>query len=369
MEHEVSVITGYQALESIDRSCYDVTPVYIARDNVWFIGEELANIEFFRQEQLSLSRLTRVLPSPDAARGKLRLMEAATRALRRPRTVELDCVIPATHGTFGEDGSLQGLLDMAGVPYAGSDVRASAVGMDKLLTKAVLAGAGLPYLPSEAVHRDEFQNDRAGVIARLEDKLSYPVFVKPATLGSSVAVSRCSTRGELEEALDLALRFGKRALVERGLEGATEINCAVLDGDPPTPSVLEQPARSDELLTFDQKYRGGKKGAKGMAAQQRLIPAPIDPEMSERIQSLAVQTFQAVGAGGVARIDFLICAEGELFVNEINNIPGSFSYYLWEYRGRSFMELLTRMVERAFEIHRRRNRITYTFEANLLAGG
>jgi len=370
VEHEVSVVTGYQVIEAADRAKYDVIPVYIGRDNVWYIGEPLDSISFFRQEQPPLNRLMRVLPAPDASTGKLQLLEAETGLLRKPKCTTLDVVLPATHGTFGEDGSLQGLLDMAGVPYTGSNVRGSAVGMDKEMTKAALAAAGLPHLPYRVVHRSDWEKDNTNSIVLLESAFPYPHFIKPVALGSSVAVGRAGDRAQLITALDLALRFSDRALVEPSIDGATEINCAVLDGDPPIASVLEQPMRTGDLLSFEEKYKGGgKKGAKGsgMAGQQRLIPAPLPNEQAELIKSLAVKTFEAIGAGGVARVDFIINRKGDVFVNELNNIPGSLAFYLWEPLGKTFKELIDRLVERAIEVNRRRNRTTFTFEANLLA--
>lgn len=375
VEHEVSILTGYQAIEMADRTKYDLTPVYIARDNVWYIGDELKELAFFRQDHPPLNRLTRVFPAPDAARGKLTLIEAAPGGLlKRPQTVELDIVIPATHGTFVEDGCLQGILEMANVPYAGSDVRSSAVGMDKLLTKSVLTIAGIPVLPYVELNGQQFDVDPKSVISRLETEIGYPIFVKPAILGSSVGVSRADDPEELYDALDLAFKFGARVLAEKALTGYTEINCSVIDGDPPIPSVLEQPLTAEELLTFDEKYKGGGKksgfkGGKGMAGQQRIIPADLTDDVTATIQQMAVQTFLTIGAGGVARIDFLIDDSGTIFVNELNNIPGSFSFYLWEQMGRSFRELIDRMVETAKLRHKQRNRTTFAFEANLLAGG
>ncbi len=377
VEHEVSVITGYQAIEALDRQRYEVTPIYLARDNVWYIGRELKDISFFRRDHPPLNRLTRVFPSPDAARGRLKLVESSPSALRKRRIFEIDLAVPATHGTFGEDGCLQGLLEFAGVPYTGSNLHASAIGMDKLLTKAVLHAQGLPYLPYAAVVGVEYEDDPAAVINGIESRLEYPLIVKPARLGSSVGVRTVGSRSDLEDALEFALRFGAVALVETYVEGGMEINCAVLDGDPPIPSVLEQPVKSEKLLTFDEKYRGdrkagkgskGVKGSKGMASLQRIIPAPLEPEMTRTIQDYAVQVFTATSAGGVARIDFLINSKSEIFVNEINNIPGSFAYYLWEYMGRSFSELLDQMIERAVQVRKRNHKTIFSFEANLLAG-
>lgn len=375
VEHEVSIVTGYQSIEAVHRDRYDVTPVYISRDNIWYIGEHLSAISFFRQDQPPLNLLTRVFPCPDPSRGKLILIEAEGGLFKKRKEITLDVILPTTHGTFVEDGCLQGLFEMAGVPYAGSDPRGSAVGMDKELTKAVLAAAGLPHLAYEIVtseHLEQFRNKKLEI-----GSFGYPVIVKPASLGSSVAVSQAADRKSLETALDLALRFCERALVEPAVVDATEINCSVLDGDPPLASMLEQPVKPGSVLTFDEKYKsgGGKKGGdklggkgQGMVGQHRLIPAPLDDEMTTKIKDLAVKTFQAVGAGGVARVDFLIAKTGEVYVNELNNIPGSLSYYLWEPVGKSFGDLIDRMIDRAFEVNKRRNRTTFSFEANLLAG-
>jgi len=373
VEHEVSVVTGYQVVGAADRAKYDVLPVFIGRDNVWYIGDDLADIAFFRQDHPPLNRLTRVFPAPDAAAGKLNLIEAdAGGLLKKPKVWPLDVVFPASHGTFVEDGTLQGMLEMAGVPYASSDVRGSAVGMDKELTKAVLAVAGLPHLPYRIVHRSGWESGREPQMMALEAALPYPMFIKPAILGSSVAVGRADDRRGLDAALDLALRFCDRALVEPALSDPIEINCSVLDGDPPITSALEQPVSGGKLLTFDEKYKGGgnKGGAKGsgMAGAERIIPAPIPDEQAAQIRDLAVKTFIAIGAGGVARVDFLISGEGMIYVNELNNIPGSMAFYLWEPLGKSFGDLIDRMVERALEVNRRRNRTTFAFEANLLAG-
>ncbi len=375
VEHEVSIVTGYQVIEAIHRDRYEVTPIYLGRDNIWYIGEHLDAISFFRQDHPPLNLLTRVFPCPDSSRGKLILIEAEGGLFRKRKEITLDVLLPATHGTFVEDGCLQGVLEMAGVPYAGSDVRGSTVGMDKELTKAVLAAAGLPHLPYMMVSKDQLEQIRnqESEITNLD----FPLIIKPAMLGSSVAVSQASDRKSLEIALDLALRFCDRALVEPALIDATEINCSVLDGDPPIPSMLEQPVKPGVVLTFDEKYKagGGKKGGaksggkgQGMAGQQRLIPAPLDDATTLRIKDLAVKTFQAIGAGGVARVDFLIAKTGEVYVNELNNIPGSLSYYLWEPVGKSFGDLIDRMIDRAFEVNKRRNRTTFSFEANLLAG-
>ena len=373
VEHEVSILTGYQVIEAAEKDKYNVVAVYLDRDNLWYTGRELDNLDFFRQPNPPLHKLTRVYPLPDPRRGKLRLAGSGARLLRKAVNLEIDCVIPATHGTFVEDGALQGLLEMADVPVAGSGVRASAVGMDKILFKAVLKAENLPHLPFAVVEASSWKSGLPATLERIQNEVHLPCFVKPAGLGSSIGISRAGNHDKLKEAIDLALRFGDRVLVEEEVTGAMEINCAVIDGDPPLPSILEQPVRAEDLLSFDEKYKGNaKKGGAnkgGMAGLQRIIPAPLNPERTAQIQALAVRTFQAVRAGGVARIDFLVDPNGQVFINELNNIPGSLAFYLWEHMGRSFSELIDRLVERAFEVQKTRNRLTYSFEANLLAGG
>ncbi len=373
VEHEVSILTGYQVIEAADKTRYNLLPVFLSRDNVWFIGEPLSSLDFFRQDVPPLNQLTRVYPAPDASRGKLLLIECEPPLLRRPKTWTIDCVLPATHGTFVEDGCLQGLLEMANVPYIGSNVAGSTIGMDKVITKKVLSASGLPCLPYMVVRLDDWRARRDQIIENIKDTYDFPLMVKPAVLGSSIAVSRCVDLEKLTSALDLALRFCDRALVEPALKDVKDINCSVIDGDPPIASILEQPISQDQLLSFDDKYRGGKKGGGkskmdgGMASLKRLIPAPLDEDTTMKIKELAIKAFLATQAGGVARIDFLVDAQNNIFINEINNIPGSLSYYLWEAMGKSFRQLIDRLVERAYEIHRKRNRITYNLEVNLLA--
>ncbi len=372
VEHEVSILTGFQVLENIDRSKYNPLIVYLGRDNVWYTGSELGNISFFRAEHPQLDRLSRVLPAPDASRGKLQLIEANPGSLMRAKVKVIDCIIPATHGTFVEDGCLQGILEMAGVPFAGSGVTASAIGMDKLLTKALLAVGGFPHVHYKKITKSKWQTKNESLLAEIEDSLGYPVFVKPARLGSSVGINYAENREKLTEALEFAFRFGENALVEKAIVDGREINCSVLDGDPPLASVLEEPLSISDLLTYNEKYMGGIKGTKdvkGMAGQKRIIPAELDKETTAKIQDLSIRVFTASGAGGVARIDFLLDQNGEIYVNEINNIPGSLSSYLWEHMGKSFSELIDRMIQRAFEVNKLSHKFTYTFSTNLLSGG
>ncbi len=371
VEHEVSILSGHQALSAVDPDRYNIQPIYLDQDNIWYIGDKIRDLDFFRQTIIPINELTQVYASPDPRNGTLRLVEAEPGRFRKAEVVEINCVLPVTHGTFVEDGGLQGMLDMSGIPYVGSNVRASAIGADKALFKSVLKAERLPYLPYVTVSKLEWETDPEDVIHFITDILKTPLFIKPTSLGSSIGISRTDSTDGTTKALDLAFRYGEYALVEKALDDAIEINCSVIDGDPPVPSVLEQPFSSSSLLTFDEKYKGnGKKLSsenKGMAAQKRVIPAPLSKDLTERIQALAARTFKTAGASGVARIDFLISKEHDIYINELNTIPGSLSFYLWEHMGHSFTELIDKLIDRAHEIYRRKNRMTFSFDANLLA--
>ncbi|MFN3821430.1 MAG: D-alanine--D-alanine ligase family protein [bacterium] len=372
VEHEISIITGHQVLEALDRSRWEPVPIYLSAENLWFVGDGRLSLDFFRQDPLPLDKLYRVDPIPDPGSCSLKLRYRRG-GLWGSREKVLQIILPAVHGTYGEDGSLQGLLEMANVPYVGSSVAGSALGMDKLLTKRILSSLRIPILPWGEVDRWTWERDWEKVISDWERNWGYPLMVKPAALGSSIGVSRVESQESLKRAVDLCLRWGEWALVEPWLEQAREVNCAVLDGDPPIASLVEEPIRESVLLTFEEKYLRGKKGKSadsplsgGMASLARHIPAELDPEMTQRIQELAKEAFLGMRLGGVVRVDFLLSVQGELYLNEVNTIPGSFAYYLWEPMGKSFRELLDYLLERAREVHRRKNRISYLLDTRIL---
>jgi D-alanine-D-alanine ligase len=392
----VSIITGLQACEQLDAR-HEPVPIYIDRQGRWFTGPSLRRIETYRAEALDAEPV--VL---DLGAGVLRsgppASPAAPPAKRRglfgggggPEpapapgpAVEhlLDVIIPATHGTQGEDGALQGALELADIPYAGPSLEAAVLAMNKAVTKSMLRSAGIPVVDDLTLRRSEYEQDGAeALLARVKARFGLPVFAKPASLGSSVGVTRCTTDAELADALQLAFELDRLALVEPAVEGGMEINCAVLGGaggldSELRVSVTEQPLASGDVLTFEDKYMpregAGKDGGglknEGMAATDRVIPAPISDELTERVYDLSRRTFTAIGGTGVARVDLLLDAENRLFVNEPNTIPGSFAFYLWEPAGLSFPDLLDELIEIAFAEHASKRQTTRVFESNLLA--
>jgi D-alanine-D-alanine ligase len=364
-EHEISIISAQQVI-AVLRERHQVVPVYIARDGRWYTGDALLQIASFSDIPALLRRLTEVTPSLDPARP---LLYGVKRRLFGPAVVSgIDVAFPVMHGVHGEDGTLQGLFEMAGLPYVGSSTAASAMGMDKVIAKLMFRAAGLPVLDGVWFHAGEWLDRAAALVGEIEERLGWPVVVKPATLGSSIGVNRAGSAEELREAIDLALEFAPRVLVESAVEPLREINCAVVgDREQVESSVCEEPVSSDQILSFDDKYRAGGGKSAGMASLKRIVPAELPETLERELRQMACDTFRALDCSGAARVDFLIDRDGRPWVNEINTIPGSLSFYLWEASGKSFADLLDQQIEIALKRHREKGRLIFSQENNLLA--
>jgi D-alanine-D-alanine ligase len=370
VEHDVSIVTAHQVMDVLASSGHKVVPIYITRDGRWLSGSGLHDLAAFRNGRWEGAGEPAWI-RPQAGFGGV-FVDGGR--LRGPRHVPLDVVVPAIHGTYGEDGTLQGLLDLADLPYTGSGVVGSAVGMDKVAMKAAFRAAGLPVVPHVLVEASRLDDDGDGVIGEIEDSIGYPAFVKPARLGSSVGIGRAPDRTKLAGALDVARRYDRRILVETAMQDCIEVNCSVVGGPGRNPrvSVCEQPVAWEEFLTFSDKYlrsaKGGGDAPEGMAGQARRIPAPISDALTEQIQTNAAAAFQAIDAAGVARVDsFLNERTGQSWVMEINTTPGSFSFYLWEATGLSFPDLMEELIGIAFEGHRVRSELMFSFDSGMLA--
>lgn len=372
VEHEVSIISGIQALRALDPAKYEAFPVYISKDNRFYIGENLGQVESYRDMKACLAAAQPVLPV--AGDGCVELVRHPARKFGNNVLAAFDVAVPVVHGTNVEDGTLMGLLEMLNIPYAACDVTSSALGMDKFAMKAVLRQAGVPVLEARQYTGREYAADGERILDEIEQVFGYPVIVKPVNLGSSIGISKAADRQSLLDALDLAVSFSPWVLVERAVPHLREINCAVLgDADSARPSACEEPLNAEDILTFGDKYLSGgskKTGVSGgMTDLKRRCPAELPDGMTEQVQALAVKTFQALGCLGVARIDFLNDREsGELWVNEINTIPGSLAFYLWQEVGVSFSQLMDELVALAFKRQRERQKLTFTYESNILAG-
>lgn len=380
-EHDVSIVSGLQAVTAAEKGNYHVVPLYIARDGNWYIGEKLKDVRFY--EHFDPAQVTRV--QPVAEKGKLQLTEYqdAEKLLvfkKAHHVLEsIDVVMPVMHGMNGEDGTLQGMLELWNIPYTSSGVLGSALGMDKIAMKRMFKACGFPVLRDVCVERSEWKRNRAGVLSRVMNELSFPVYVKPSNLGSSIGINRADNKNGLEDAIDIAVSYDRRVQVETGILDLMEINCAVLGyGGDAMASVTEMPVRWSDFLSFDEKYlrgaKGGAKGtkgapSKGMSSLSRQMPAPISPELTHRVEELAVDAFKALDCKGVARIDFLYDkAADELYIGEINTIPGSLAFYLWEGRGISFERMIDMMVEYAFRANADRNENVFSYQSAILSG-
>jgi D-alanine-D-alanine ligase len=376
VEHEVSVITGHQIMDALKAAGHRVLPIYLTKDGEWYAGESLHTLNLYTDpagEPTSAAGVARVSLSPDRSIRQLIVHPSTRQGLfRKPPQMWAEVFFPCLHGSFGEDGSLQGLFELADVPYVGAGVAASAIAMDKALTKVICRGVGIPVLDCIVLSRAEWGQDRAASSERIEGAFPYPLIVKPVCLGSSIGVKRCHDRATLHQAIAAALVLDDRVLIEPALTDFIEINCAVM-GPPERVSVCEQPITHEAILSFDAKYKRGGKGAKhakkpeGMAALERIIPAPISAELAQRVQGLATQAFRIMGAAGTSRIDFLYQSDGDaLYLNEVNPIPGSLAFYLWEATGLPFDELVDTLITIALQRHQERAQTQFSFEVNLL---
>jgi D-alanine-D-alanine ligase len=375
VEHEVSVITGLQAIENMDESKYEVIPIYISKDGDWYTGKELLEIKNYKNITQLLSKVRKVFlpPIPGLARLYFYPFKAGF-FKRETESLKVDVLFPALHGMHGEDGTIQGLFKLANIPFVGCGVMASAVGMDKIIMKDIFKSNDIPIVNYTWFLRKEYKIDKENVISNIEKKTKYPLFVKPCNLGSSIGISKARNREELMAAIEVAIRYDRKVIIEESVENLTEINCSVLGTeDELCASVCEQPVTWEAFLSFDDKYmRGG--GSKGMKSSTRRFPAPIPEEKSEEIKNLSMKVFKVLDCSGVSRIDFLMKKDTmEVYVNEINTLPGSLAFYLWESAGISFKELLDRLVQCALKDHEDQNNNIYTFDTELLinasAGG
>ena len=359
-EHEVSLRSAQSVMAALDPARYEVVPIGITKDGRWVTGDAAGALA-------PGHRAVTLLPEPAADHTRGAALLALDRAEGAPSLsviAELDVVVPVLHGPYGEDGTVQGLLELAGLPYVGAGVVGSAVGMDKAIFKQVMEANSLPILPWQLVTRAQWQRNPEAVLDAIEDALAYPVFTKPANLGSSVGISKCADRAQLRAGLDEAARFDRRIVVEQGIHRARELEVAVLGNDEPQASVVGEIRPRREFYDYVAKYMA----APGSEDESELlIPAPIDPALSDAIRALAARAYRAIDCAGLGRVDLLLDdASGDVYLNEINTIPGftSISMYpkLWEASGMSYSELLDRLISLALERHAEKMELETTID-------
>ena len=371
-EREVAIISAVQLMRHIDREKYNVIPIYIDESGYWYTGQQLSDIAAFKPFRPDQTGIVRVFPDLSSGSGALLTVKKSSHLFARQKIEiesRIDDYIVVMHGLNGEDGTLQGLLELANVPYTSTGVAGSSLGMDKIMLKQFFLGAGLPVLPGIWFTRSAFRSDRETVLKKVEKELGFPVFVKPANLGSSIGVSRADDPEALEDSLHLAFEYDRRVLVEKGLDKPIELNCSVMGYDDEImASPIEMPINHDEFLDFKDKYLSSG-GNKGMASLHRVLPAPIDDELRDRIVEMSKNIFHMLDCKGVVRIDYMFDRiSEETYITEINTIPGSLSFYLWENAGISYQELIDKMIGFAEKAHAEKNSSNYAYSSDILNG-
>ncbi len=371
VEHEVSIITAIQAIENMDKDKYDIVPIYITKDNKMYCGDLIGDISNYKDiDNLLKNSIQIMLAQKD---NKVALLRCDKKIYQNNVYDYIDIAFPIVHGTNVEDGTLQGFLKMFNLPYVGCDVISSSVGMDKYVCKCVLKDNDIPILECKCISAKEYNEDSENTIKEIETKFSYPVIIKPINLGSSVGIKIAKDAEELKDAIENAFTYSRKILVERAIKNLKEINCSVVgDYESAKASECEEPVKTDEILSYKDKYiSGGKKtGAmKSMNASVLRLPANIDKNVKEKIQELALKTFDVLGCSGVIRIDFMIDNDtNEIFVNEVNTIPGSLSFHLWKATDLNYTKLLDELIDLALKRNREEKNITYSFDSNILSG-
>lgn len=367
VEHEVSIISGTQAISYFDENKYDIVPIYISKEGIWYTSPLLKNIENYK----NLNELKKKCEEISLIKKDKEFI-LQSKGLLKKNIETIDICFPVMHGTNGEDGGLQGYLNTIGIPYAECDYFASVVGQDKVFMKQIWKDSDVPVVKYDWFYDVDYKKDSESILDRLE-KIKYPMIVKPARLGSSIGIKIAKDRNELNDAILEAINYDNKILIEEVVKNLTEVNISVLgDYRKQELSVIEEVGSEKDFLTFEDKYIGGGKlkkvpAQKGIVNTKRIIPANIDSKLKEKVEEIAIKAFRSLNSSGVVRIDFLIDSKNnKVYANEINSIPGSLSFYLWEKTNKTYKELLSDVINIAIHNHKLKESKTYAFDSNIL---
>ena len=363
-EHEVSVISAIQAMDNMNPEKYELFPIYISKDERFYFGQELREIKRYKRLNELLKTVAEITLVKNHQTGKVELYRLPLKLMPK-KLGEFEIAFPIMHGNKGENGSIQGMLEMLKIPYVGSGVEASAIGMDKAATKHLLRDIGIPMLDFVAFNKYRFFQAEKECLDECEQMLHYPMIIKPACGGSSIGVEIAGNREELAFKLNQVFLLDRKAIVENKVQSLREVNCSVVgDWTEEHTSEIEEPITSSELLSFTDKYMND--GSKGMSSASRKIPADITPEQKEQVHEYSRRIFRELGNAGVVRIDYIIDdTAGKLYFNEINTIPGSLSFYLWTPLGKEYSALLDELIRLAVKEYKRQEEVRYSFDNNL----
>lgn len=370
VEHEVSIISALQAIEHINQDKYEIVPIYISKDRTWYTGQMLMDIGVYKDfEDLKKYATKCVLVKKD---GSFYLQK--TKGLFKGNITDIDVAFPIVHGNNVEDGSLAGYLDTVGIPYVGPHMLGASLGQDKVAMKQIFASSNLPIVDYTWFYDTEYAEAKDDIFKEVT-KIGYPVVVKPATLGSSVGITYVKEEKDLDSAINEAIKYDVKIVIEKAVNNLVEVNCSVLGNySYQQTGVLEEVTPKSDLLTYTDKYIGNGKGklkgtSKGMASAARIIPARVDEKTEKEIKKIAIEAFRVLNLSGVCRIDFLIDSKtNKIYINEPNTIPGSLSFYLWEPAGKKYEELLDDMITQAIKDYRVKSKKTFSFDTNILSG-
>lgn len=368
VEHEISIITAMQAIENIDKEKYEIIPIYITKDNRMYCGQYIGNINEYKKIDNLLHISTQITLAK--RNNKVVLLKCNKKFYESSIYDYIDIAFPIVHGTNVEDGTLQGYLNMFDIPYVGCDVLSSAVCMDKYTCKCILKDNNIPVLNSLCFNLKDYKTPDI-IINDTERNFSYPVIVKPINLGSSIGIEVANNKIELEDAIITAFSYSKRILIEKKIQNLKEINCSVIgDFENAYFSELEVPIKTDNILSFNDKYIYGSKKTYTININSNTAnsSSKIDKELKKTIENLSIKTFKILGCSGIVRIDYIIDQDSNsIYVNEINTIPGSLSFHLWKNKGISYKNLLEKLINLSLKKHREEKNITYSFDNNILS--
>ena len=368
VEHEVSIISAVQAMKHLDEEKYEIIPIYISKDREWYTGKLLKNIEIYSDMAL-LKKYAKNVVLCNKGDDFVLIKKNGIRKI----VDYVDLILPIVHGTNVEDGTLQGYLELIGIPYAGSNLYAASIGQDKVFQKQILDGSNIPTSKYTWFFDSEYRENEEEVLKKIK-QVGYPVMVKPARLGSSVGISKVKDEKNIKEAIEEAIKYDEKILIDKVVENLIEVNCSVLGNyEYQEASEIEEVMGVDEFLSYKDKYIGSgskktSKGAKGMVATNRILPARLDEKMTNEVKEMSKKVFKDINLSGVVRIDFLIDSKTKkVYVNEVNTIPGSLSFYLWEASNKQYKDLLDEIISLAIRNYKRKKKKTFSFDTNILS--
>jgi len=375
VEHEISIISASQVMKALDESKYNVLPIYISKDRDFYYSDEYKEIDIFKNLKKATDTGSKIIFKKEGANVEMHTFNKKT--FKDSKLNNIDIFFPVLHGTFGEDGALQGMFEILDATFTGCDVKGAANGQDKVFMKNILRDNKIPVVDFVWFYANEYYDNEEEIISKVESTLKYPVIVKPASLGSSIGISKASNTEELHDSIREALTYENKVIIEQMVDNLIEVNCAVLgDYSSQIASVIEQVnIDNEELLDYQAKYQSGgskktggsKSSSSGMASTDRLIPAPIGDEKTLEVQELSKQAFKVLGLAGDTRIDYLIDGNTkQVYLNEVNTIPGSLAFYLWDKSDIDFTQLCDKLITLGIKRKRERKLVTTSFDTNVL---